>query len=392
MRMIVVGAARPNFMKIAPVIRALEERGVEVTLVHTGQHYDAQMSDAFFRDLGMRSPDVRLGIGSGSHAEQTAAVMVAFEPLLAEIRPYAVVVVGDVNSTLACALVAAKAGVPVAHVEAGLRSDDRSMPEEINRIMVDAISDWLLTPSPDADQNLMLEGVARERVWCVGNVMVDSLLANRSRADALSLLRRLDLRPQGYTLLTLHRPSNVDDAETLARLLDAVEIVAYDRPVVFPAHPRTRAKLVEHGLMDRVEAMHNLRLVEPLGYLDCLALLDHACVVMTDSGGIQEETTVLGVPCLTLRETTERPITVTHGTNLVVGTDPATIVQAYDDVPKVRMERRPDLWDGQAAARIAAVLTTVAPPLHAMRRTVSPVAQPVPAVTFETNAADVAVA
>ena len=387
--MIVVGAARPNFMKIAPVIRALEERGVDVTLVHTGQHYDERMSDAFFHDLGMRAPDVRLGIGSGTHAEQTAAVMVAFEPLLAEVRPYCVVVVGDVNSTLACALVAAKAGVPVAHVEAGLRSDDRTMPEEINRIMVDAISDWLLTPSRDADHNLMMEGVARERVWCVGNVMVDSLLANRARADAVSLLRRLDLRPQGYTLLTLHRPSNVDDPVTLSRLLDAVEIVAYDRPVVFPAHPRTRAKLVEHGLMDRVLALHNVRLVEPLGYLDCLALMDHACVVMTDSGGIQEETTVLGVPCLTLRETTERPITVTHGTNLVVGTDPAVIVQAYDDVPKVRMERRPDLWDGQAAARIAAVLTIVAPPLHALRRTPSPVAQPAPSIE---TAADVAVA
>lgn len=385
MRMIVVGAARPNFMKIAPVIRALEERGVEVTLVHTGQHYDAQMSDAFFRDLGMRAPDVRLGIGSGSHAEQTGAVMAAFEPVLDEVRPYAVVVVGDVNSTLACALVAAKAGVPVAHVEAGLRSDDRSMPEEINRLMVDALSDWLLTPSPDGDANLMLEGVGKDRVYCVGNVMVDSLLANRARADAMSLLRRLDLRPQGYTLLTLHRPSNVDDAETFARLLDAVEVVAYDRPVVFPVHPRTRSKLAEHGLLERVEEMHNLRLVEPLGYLDCIALMDHASVVLTDSGGIQEETTVLGVPCLTLRETTERPMTVTHGTNVVVGTNPIDIVQAYDDAPKVRMERRPDLWDGKAAERIATILTTVAPPLANMRRTRSAVAQTLEPVPFETQ-------
>lgn len=391
MRMIVVGAARPNFMKIAPVIRALEERNVDVTLVHTGQHYDAQMSDAFFRDLGMRAPDVRLGIGSGSHAEQTGAVMAAFEPVLEEIRPYAVVVVGDVNSTLACALVAAKAGVPVAHVEAGLRSDDRSMPEEINRLMVDAVSDWLLTPSPDGDANLMLEGVAKDRIYCVGNVMVDSLLANRARADAMSLLRRLDLRPQGYTLLTLHRPSNVDCRETLVRLLDAVEVVAFDRPVVFPVHPRTRSQLAAHGLLERVETMHGVRMIEPLGYLDCIALMDHAAVVLTDSGGIQEETTVLGVPCLTLRETTERPMTVTHGTNTVVGTNPVDIVNAYDDVPKVRVERRPDLWDGKAAERIAAVLTTVAPPLAATRRTPSTVAQTLDAVTFQI-APDVAVA
>ena len=391
MRMIVVGAARPNFMKIAPVIRALEERNVDVTLVHTGQHYDEKMSDAFFRDLGMRAPDVRLGVGSGTHAEMTGAVMAAFEPVLDEVRPYCVVVVGDVNSTLACALVAAKAGVPVAHVEAGLRSDDRSMPEEINRLMVDALSDWLLTPSPDGDANLQLEGVGRERVYCVGNVMVDSLLANRSRADAVSLLRRLDLRPQGYTLLTLHRPSNVDCPETFGRLLDAVEVVAYDRPVVFPVHPRTRAKLAEHGLLARVEEMHNVRLIEPLGYLDCIALMDHAAVVLTDSGGIQEETTVLGVPCITLRETTERPMTVTHGTNVVVGTNPVDIVQAYDDAPKVRSERRPELWDGKAAERIAAVLTTVAPPLAATRRTPSAVAQTLEDVTFE-SAADVAVA
>ena len=391
MRMIVVGAARPNFMKIAPVIRALEERGVDVTLVHTGQHYDEKMSDAFFRDLGMRAPDVRLGVGSGTHGEMTGAVMAAFEPVLADVRPYCVVVVGDVNSTLACALVAAKAGVPVAHVEAGLRSDDRSMPEEINRLMVDALSDWLLTPSPDGDANLALEGVSRDRVYCVGNVMVDSLLANRSRADAVSLLRRLDLRPQGYTLLTLHRPSNVDCPETFARLLDAVEVVAYDRPVVFPAHPRTRAKLAEHGLLARVEAMHNVRMIEPLGYLDCIALMDHAAVVLTDSGGIQEETTVLGVPCITLRETTERPMTVTHGTNVVVGTHAVDIVQAYDDAPRARSERRPELWDGKAAERIAAILTTVAPPLAATRRTASAVAQSLDEVTFEASV-DVAVA
>jgi UDP-N-acetylglucosamine 2-epimerase (non-hydrolysing) len=392
MRMIVVGAARPNFMKIAPVIRALEERNVDVTLVHTGQHYDEKMSDAFFRDLGMRSPDVRLGVGSGSHAEMTGAVMAAFEPVLEQVRPYCVVVVGDVNSTLACALVAAKAGVPVAHVEAGLRSDDRSMPEEINRIMVDALSDWLLTPSSDGDANLMMEGVAKDRVYCVGNVMVDSLLANRARADAMSLMRRLDLRPQGYTLLTLHRPSNVDCPETFARLLDAVEVVAYDRPVVFPVHPRTRAKLAEHGLLGRVEAMHNVRLIEPLGYLDCIALMDHAAVVLTDSGGIQEETTVLGVPCLTLRETTERPMTVTHGTNVVVGTNPVDIVQAYDEAPSARSERRPELWDGAAAERIATVLTTVAPPLAASRRTTSAVAQAFPQPVAYESQVDVAVA
>jgi UDP-N-acetylglucosamine 2-epimerase (non-hydrolysing) len=366
-RIMVVAAARPNFMKVAPVMRALERRGVEVVLVHTGQHHDDQMSGTFFDELDIRPPDHHLHCGGGSHAVQTANVMVAFEPLLDDVRPYALVVCGDVNSTLACALVAAKAGVPIAHVESGLRSHDRSMPEEVNRIAVDHLSDWLLTPSEDADANLAAEGLTGTRVWRVGNVMVDTLMHNLRRSQDSDVLERLGIPAGGHALWTMHRPSNVDDHAVLTDLVDVAIVVSASRPVVFPVHPRTGHNLTETGLMARLEEAPGIILTPPLGYLDFLRLQATAAVVMTDSGGVQEETTVLGVPCLTLRHSTERPITVTEGTNRVVGTDPVRILEAYADLDVARTPRRPVGWDGTAADRIAAVLTTVAPPLAAER-------------------------
>lgn len=363
MRVLLVAAARPNFMKVAPVLRALEHRGVEVVLVHAGQHHDAQMSDQFFDELDLRQPDVHLSAGGGSQAVQTSKVMTAFERVVDDECPDAVVVCGDVNSTLACTLVAAKAAVPVAHVESGLRSHDRTMPEEVNRIAVDHLSDWLLTPSADADENLLREGIGSPRVWRVGNVMVDSLLHNRARAEGSDVLDRLGLQGGGHALLTLHRPGNVDVLEVLTGLVQMAVEVSRDRPVVFPVHPRTGMSLRESGLMTLLDEARGVVLTPPLGYLDCLRLQDTAHVVMTDSGGLQEESTVLGVPCLTLRDSTERPVTVTEGTNRVVGTDPGTILTAYREVRRPVQRCRPEGWDGQAADRVAAVLTTVAPPL-----------------------------
>jgi UDP-N-acetylglucosamine 2-epimerase (non-hydrolysing) len=348
----VVGA-RPNFMKVAPVLAQLKKRPrVEQMLVHTGQHYDARMSDVFFQDLGMPDPDVHLGVGSGTHAQQTAKVMIEIEPVLARERPDVVLVAGDVNSTVAVALVAAKMGLAVAHVEAGLRSRDWSMPEEINRVLTDRLSDLLFTPSPDGDANLIAEGIERSRIHFVGNVMIDSLLAALPRARESRIHQRLELSRKGYALATLHRPANVDDPRALSRLLSALAEVAAQLPVVFPIHPRTRARLPEG-----FEAA-GLKLVEPLGYLDFLALTADARLVMTDSGGIQEETTALGVPCLTLRENTERPVTVEAGTNQLVGTDPAKAVAAAREVlgGRARQGRIPEKWDGHAAERVAEVL------------------------------------
>ncbi len=321
-------------------------------LVHTGQHYDAKMSDVFFQDLGMPAPDVHLGVGSGTHAQQTAKVMTEIEPVLLREKPDVVVVAGDVNSTVAVALVAAKMGLAVAHVEAGLRSRDWSMPEEINRVLTDRLSDLLFTPSPDGDANLIAEGIDRARIHFVGNVMIDSLHAALPRARESRIHQRLELSRKGYALATLHRPANVDDARALSRLLSALAEVAAQLPVVFPMHPRTRARLPEG-----FEAP-GLKLVEPLGYLDFLALTADARLVMTDSGGIQEETTALGVPCLTLRENTERPVTVEVGTNQLVGTDPAKAVAAAREVlaGRGRQGRVPERWDGRAAERVAEVL------------------------------------
>jgi UDP-N-acetylglucosamine 2-epimerase (non-hydrolysing) len=348
----VVGA-RPNFPKIAPLVAALARCGIRQRLVHTGQHFDERMSGIFFEELGLPRPDVWLGAGAGSHAEQTARVMVGFERALAEARPRPalVVVPGDVNSTAAAALVAAKVGVPIAHLEAGLRSFDRSMPEEVNRVVTDHLSDLLLTPSPDADENLRREGIDGARVACVGNLMVDTLHAHLPRARALRVPAAMGLEPGRYAVATLHRPSNVDDPAALGRILSALAGIAAEVPVIFPAHPRTRERLAGP---DAARAAAALRVIEPLGYVELLSLTSAAGVVLTDSGGLQEEATALGVPCLTLRDRTERPITVSEGTNEVVGTDPARIVAAaLRALSEPGPPRCPALWDGHAGERAA---------------------------------------
>jgi UDP-N-acetylglucosamine 2-epimerase (non-hydrolysing) len=358
-KLVNVVGARPNLMKIAPLMAAYATRDdLDPLLVHTGQHYDANMSELFFRQLGIPEPDLNLGVGSGSHAVQTAEIMRAFEPVVLEHRPDAVVVVGDVNSTIACGLVAVKLGVKLVHVEAGLRSFDRGMPEEINRVLTDAISDLLLCTEQSGVDNLAREGVDPERVHLVGNLMIDTLLRHRQQAEDSRILEQLAIGGRDFAVLTLHRPSNVDDAASLSRLLDALEVVQGDMPIVFPAHPRTRSQLSRFGLDARVDGLSNLRVLDPLGYLDFLKLMASARLVLTDSGGIQEETTILKVPCLTLRENTERPITVEMGSNHVVGQDPEQIVAAYRKVldEGTRSLRTPPLWDGRAAERIVEVL------------------------------------
>ncbi len=321
MNLLHVVGARPNFMKAAPVMRALAERnGMAQILVHTGQHYDANMSEVFFQQLGLPKPDVNLEVGSGSHAVQTAEIMVRLEPVLLEHRPDLVLVYGDVNSTVAAALVCAKLLIPVGHVEAGLRSFDRTMPEEINRLLTDQIADLLFTPSEDGDENLLREGVAPEKIHLVGNVMIDTLvrLLPIAETEGGVLLSRLGLRPQNYGVVTLHRPSNVDEPERLRELIETLNGISRDLPLIFPVHPRTRRQILSLNLDSNTT---QLRLSEPMGYLDFLGLQRQARLVITDSGGIQEETTYLGVPCLTLRENTERPVTVTMGTNILVGRD-----------------------------------------------------------------------
>ena len=347
----IVGA-RPNFVKVAPLMAALSSfrERVQQTLVHTGQHYDFQMSQVFFDELEMPAPGEYLGVGSGSHAAQTARILLAFEPVLLKDRPDWVVVVGDVNSTLACALVCARLGVRVAHVEAGLRSGDRAMPEEINRLLTDQIADLLLTPSPDADANLLREGIDPAKICRVGNVMIDTLVQRLPQAVQRPILAQRGLARGGYLLVTLHRPANVDDPAHLAEILAALETLARSWRVVFPLHPRTRQQIERLGL-----STTGIDLLEPLGYLDFLALTAAAGIVLTDSGGIQEETTYLGIPCLTLRTTTERPITITHGTNRLVAAERQAILAA---VAQCTPGRRPDavppeLWDGHAAERIA---------------------------------------
>ena len=351
-------------MKAAPVVEEMKRRSGEFAplLVHTGQHYDRGMSEAFFQDLALPEPDVYLGVGSGTHAQQTASVMASFEPVLVQERPDWLVVVGDVNSTLACALVAVKLGVRVAHVEAGLRSRDRSMPEEINRILTDQIADLLLTPSEDGDRNLLAEGIPQESIRFVGNVMIDSLFAHLKRAESSRVREELEVAGSDYAVLTLHRPSNVDERETFTRILDALEEISTRLPIIFPVHPRTRARLTEFGLDERVARNRSLRLIDPLGYLDFLRLYSGARLVLTDSGGIQEETTALGIPCLTLRENTERPVTVELGTNRIVGTDTGRIVSAAalalaePREAAAEHKRLPPLWDGRAAPRIVEAL------------------------------------
>ncbi|MDB4931025.1 MAG: UDP-N-acetylglucosamine 2-epimerase [Myxococcaceae bacterium] len=357
-----VAGARPNFMKVAPMLRAMTAAAPPFArvLVHTGQHYDAAMSDVFFRELGMPAPDVHLNAGSGSHGAQTARVLASFEEYLLGCadRPRGVVVVGDVNSTMACALAAVKLGVPVAHVEAGLRSFDRAMPEEINRLVTDAICDLLLTSERAGDANLAREGIPAGRVRFVGNVMIDTLVHQLPAARALGVPAAMGLGPQGYALVTLHRPSNVDDPARLAELVGLLERVAARRAVVFPAHPRTRERLERFGLLDRLRANAAVHLREPLGYRENLGLMADAALVLTDSGGIQEETTALGVPCLTLRSNTERPATVTEGTNTLVGDDLEAAWAEVVTVLEGRYKRGATVegWDGHAAERVAQVL------------------------------------
>jgi len=356
LKIINVVGARPNFMKIAPVIDEMRRRAdrLQPRLVHTGQHYDETMSESFFTDLAMPQADINLEVGSASHAEQTARIMMAFEQVLITERPDWVVVVGDVNSTMAATLVAAKMAVRVAHIEAGLRSRDRQMPEEINRLVTDALADLLLTPSRDADENLQREGIAADKIRFVGNVMIDTLFRSLERAKQSTVLARFNVRPGAFAAMTMHRPSNVDDRATLAGILDAIEAIQKRLPIIFPVHPRTRARLEEFGLLKRAHGLRGLTLSEPLGYLDFLQLYSNSRLVLTDSGGIQEETTALGIPCLTLRHNTERPVTISQGTNRIVGNDTEVIRReafAALDSPSPR-GRVPELWDGQAAVRI----------------------------------------
>jgi UDP-N-acetylglucosamine 2-epimerase (non-hydrolysing) len=354
-----VAGARPNFMKIAPIIEALRSTdSIDPILVHTGQHYDERMSDLFFRQLGIPEPDVNLEVGSGSHAVQTAEIMKAFERVLLDEQPDVVLVVGDVNSTIACGLVAVKMGIKLIHVEAGLRSGDRTMPEEINRILTDSISDLLLCSEPSGVDNLQREGVAENKIRLVGNVMIDTLLKNRNKADESTILEDLGLKAGEYVTLTLHRPANVDDPIVFRRLLDAFEVIERDAPIVFPVHPRTRNNIARLGLQERIETCKNFRLIDPAGYLDFLKLTSSAKAVLTDSGGIQEETTILKVPCITLRPNTERPITTEVGTSRVVGNDPTKILEAWNDIQCNRWQtpQIPEMWDGRAAQRIAKII------------------------------------
>ncbi len=360
-RILHVVGARPNFMKIAPIMREMAQYPdeFEQTLVHTGQHYDANMSQVFFDELELPVPDVNLEVGSGSHAQQTAQVMLRFEPVLLEYRPDWVLVPGDVNSTLACALVASKLGVKVAHVESGLRSFDRTMPEEINRILTDHLADLLFTTEPSGNENLQREGIAPEKIRFVGNTMIDTLVRLLPKAEARWPQWRERLAVDRYVLVTLHRPANVDDVSTLSEIMNALCQISREIPVVFPVHPRTRQHLAELNLQP---ATCNLQFLGPLGYLDFLALQVHASLVLTDSGGIQEETTYLGVPCLTARPNTERPVTITHGTNRLISSSAAELVTATQVVlaaPVTQSTARPEFWDGNAAARIAAIFLEV---------------------------------
>ncbi len=375
MKVVLVAGARPNFMKVSPLIRAIEKHNahsnlpiLDRMLVHTGQHYDYEMSQIFFQDLKLPEPDVHLGVSSGTHAEQTGKVMIEIEKVLIQQKPDLVVVVGDVNSTLAGTLAAVKLHIPVAHVEAGLRSYDRKMPEEINRLLTDAISDYLFTPSPDGDENLKREGVPEEKIFMVGDVMVDSLLFNKKKAAHRKILLQLGLKKGNYAILTLHRPDNVDYESSLSKITLALMDISQRIPILFPCHPRTRKTISQFGLGKFFQYIDSntsasagssgIHLITPLGYLDFLQLMMNSKFVMTDSGGIQEETTVLNIPCITLRNTTERPITLSQGTNVLVGNDTSKIIQEAFNILDTggRKGSIPQLWDGRAAERIVAIL------------------------------------
>ena len=362
-KVILVAGARPNFMKIAPIHEEMKKsEDFEPFLLHTGQHYDHNMSQVFFDELGIPKPDVHLGVGSATHARQTAEIMVCFEEVVEKEKPDLVMVVGDVNSTLACSLVAAKLHIPVAHVEAGLRSHNWMMPEEINRVLTDRISDYLLTPSVDANENLLKEGLEPEKIHFVGNVMIDTLLKHREMAKNSTVLSRLGIQEGEFVALTLHRAENVDDPEKLESILRALGEIQKDIPIIYPIHPRTKARIETFGLQSLVDSLERLIITEPLGYLDFLFLMSKAKFVITDSGGIQEETTILGVPCLTVRTETERPITVIQGTNIMVGLDRKKLVTEAKKILEGRSKagRIPARWDGKTAKRIVDAVRTIA--------------------------------
>lgn len=359
LKMLLVAGARPNFMKIAPLLRALEAHNTKRTeqdpevfwqLIHTGQHYDARMSDIFFAELGIQAPDINLGVGSGSHAAQTAAIMTAFEPVCAASKPDWVIVVGDVNSTMACTLVASKMGIRVAHVEAGLRSFDRTMPEEINRLVTDALADLLFTPSEDANENLRREGIPDSKIRFVGNIMIDSLLSHLNDYNNGAILEKLKLRDRGFVYVTLHRPSNVDCRVSLAAIVDELSRIGSDWPVIFPIHPRTSGRMEEFGLSFVKDS--GVRLLDPIGYHDSITLTKHAKCVLTDSGGLQEESTFFRTPCLTLRPNTERPVTLTLGSNRLTRTETLRTDLENSLGADTRASQVPPLWDGHTATRI----------------------------------------
>lgn len=359
MKVVNIVGARPNFMKIAPIISQMNRHTqIEHLLLHTGQHYDYEMSQIFFEEFGLAEPDIYLKIGSASHAVQTAKIMIEFEKFALDWQPDLVIVVGDVNSTVACTLTAAKLGISVAHVEAGLRSFDRTMPEEINRIVTDSLADFLFTPSLDANENLQREGVPAHKIFFVGNIMIDTLVAFKEKISRRAIPSELGLSPANYVLLTMHRPSSVDHPETLAGILEALNHLQREIPILFPIHPRTAQRIKDFGLSTLLETMSNLKIVKPLGYLDNLCAMSSAKLVLTDSGGIQEETTFLGVPCLTLRENTERPVTVTEGTNKIIGVNPKNILtetrRLLDAQPV--SGSIPALWDGRTAERIVDII------------------------------------
>lgn len=361
LRIVNVVGTRPNLIKIAPLMAAMRKfPKIDPVLVHTGQHYDDNLSQVFFQDLGIAEPDHNLGIGSGSSTWQTGQMMLALEPLLPQLNPDLVVVVGDVNSTLAAALVSSKLHLPLAHVEAGLRSFDRTMPEEINRILTDALADYLFTTERSANDNLRREGIPDDKVFFVGNVMIDTLLQCRERAGNSDVTARYGMSRKAYGVLTLHRPANVDDPKILDGILDAVNNIQEQLPIIFPIHPRTRTRLMESRLLHRLQEMRNVTIIEPMGYLEFLGLMAQARILMTDSGGIQEEATILGVPCVTLRENTERPVTLTQGTNRLGGRRPAQILEVVREVLErdARNQTLPELWDGKAAERIVNILLT----------------------------------